>query len=171
MGLFAGTRRSRALYIIVIVIAGIIAGLTVSFFLSMASKTASTADGLAVANAKVEALAQQVEHLGAEPVVQPQADTGSQAVVTGPAGEDGAPGPPGLTGMQGPQGEQGATGSTGSRGETGPAGPAGPGGEMGPAGPAGPPGPRVGSFTFSFAGLNYLCTDPDGDGNYQCDPT
>jgi hypothetical protein len=166
-----GFHRPLRLFVVLTVIIGIVGGLGAYILLNVASQTADNADGLAVANAKVEALAQQVERLGAEPVVQPQADASdgtSVVTVTGLPGEDGAPGPPGPTGAAGPVGGVGPEGPTGDRG---PAGPAGPEGPPGPNGDTGPQGPPVGSFAFSFAGLNFLCTDPEGDGSYQCNPT
>jgi hypothetical protein len=50
----------------------------------------------------------------------------------------------------------------------GPAGETGADGPQGPVGAEGPQGPAPASFTFTFGGINYVCTDPDGDGNYQC---
>jgi hypothetical protein len=77
----------------------------------------------------------------------------------GPTGKDGAPGP------AGPVGPQGMTGADGAPGEPGPAGPAG---APGPPGGAGPPGQSVGSFTFTFGLTTYLCSDPDGNGAFDC---
>jgi hypothetical protein len=163
-------RRSIALFVAIIVIVGIITGLAASLLLSVASKTADNANGLRVANATIEALSEQIKQLGEKPVAGPSSDDSNRIVspsdgivtITGPQGDDGPPGP---QGMQGPPGAQGANGLSGEDGGPGPEGP------VGATGPVGPQGPAVGSFTFSFAGLNFLCADPEGDGSYQCNPT
>jgi len=80
----------------------------------------------------------------------------------GPAGTDGRAGEPGSPGPQGPAGEPGP------QGPAGPAGPTGPAGEPGPQGPAGPTG-YPDSWTFTFLGTTYVCTDPDGDRAYTCE--
>lgn len=41
-------------------------------------------------------------------------------------------------------------------------------GPAGPAGPQGPRGPAPASFTFEARNQSFVCTDPDGDGNYTC---
>jgi hypothetical protein len=96
------------------------------------------------ANAETaQKLANQVEGLGAIPVVQPPGERGP----TGPRGPIGDTGPMGPQGIPGQQGGQGPTGPAGADGATGPAGPQGetgpqgPQGEQGPAGPQGDPGP------------------------------
>ena len=118
---------------------------------------------LIVSNDARDALARQVQDLGATPVAgQP----GSRGEVgpSGPPGPTGPTGPPGPRGPAGEDGEDGddgqngvngvsVTGSPGTdgtdgtpgppgppgaQGETGPAGPAGPQGVQGPPGPAGP---------------------------------
>lgn len=109
---------------------------------------------LRTANAARDALAQQVERLGASPVAGPPGSRGQQGEsIVGPEGPKGDPGPtgaPGPTGPIGPSGKPGidgvgSPGPSGDPGEdgesvTGPAGPEGPKGDTGPAGPAGPPG-------------------------------
>lgn len=118
--------------------------------------------------------------------VGPQGDVG----LMGPQGPRGATGAQGAQGPQGPRGKTGATGAstTGMDGSQGPPGPqgeagpvgaqgpqgqTGPQGQQGPAGPQGPQGPQgesPNSITFTYLGVEYTCTDPDQDGNYQCTP-
>lgn len=113
---------------------------------------------LIVANGARDALAQQVQGLGATPV---GGKPGSRGDI-GPSGPSGPPGPTGSTGPRGPTGKTGATGSTGktgvkgvsatgspgqdgtdgSDGSSGVAGPAGPQGDPGPAGAQGEQGPE-----------------------------
>lgn len=111
---------------------------------------------------QTQALYQQVQALGARPVVKAQ-DIPKIVTVQGPPGPQGTPGATGAIGPQGPQGPigpegptgpQGKTGSypqcllaatkcvgaVGPKGETGPIGPQGPAGPQGYPGPAGPPG-------------------------------
>jgi hypothetical protein len=107
--------------------------------------------------AQSNALANQVEQLGAKPVVNkvdipktiegPKGETGPQGA-TGDIGPQGPPGPIGPQGPAGPQGKQGqypqcllaATKCVGPQGAVGPQGPAGKDGVAGPAGPQGPAG-------------------------------
>ena len=135
---------------------------------------------------------------GADVVVipGPQGERG----LRGPAGKTGASGPPGpaggdgqdgAAGPRGPPGADGAAGSDGSdgaRGEPGSDGGPGPAGADGATGPPGPPGPpgRDGadgqdgapgadgqspeSLRFPILGGMWTCTDPDGDGHYDCEP-
>jgi hypothetical protein len=170
-----GFRRPLRLFITLMVIVGVIGGLGVSFLVDVASRTARNADGLAVANAKVEALADQVEHLGAEPVVEPESDVSETddtpvLTVTGQDGEDGAPGPAGPPGSAGPPGPAGLTGPAGVSGDNGRPGPQGDPGPTGPQGPQGPQGLPPSAFSFVFSGVNFLCTDPEDDGSYLCAP-
>lgn len=108
----------------------------------------------------------------------------------GPRGIPGTTGPPGPTGPEGPfgptgpsgdkgdrgdtgaQGATGATGDTGAKGDTGEAGPKGDTGPEGPRGPEGPQGPAgyPDSFSFDLMGVTWICTDPDGDHHYDCQP-
>lgn len=124
--------------------------LAVAFF-SYRSTMSDEIDGLetqVVANAQdARALADQVEDLGAVPVVDPPqpGDPGPQGDrgPAGPAGRDGrdgAPGSPGPTGPTGPTGNPGSAGVSGADGAAGDPGPQGAAGEPGPTGPAGPPG-------------------------------
>lgn len=131
--------------------------------------------------ASVRALAEQVESLGAEPVVVvgPPGEAGESIVgPPGPSGPEGPLGPPGSSGDRGPRGLLGPVGESGSPGESGPPGPQG---EAGPAGPEGPPGEkgekgdRPDGFTFTDQfGRTYHCTDDEqspggaGDGEYGC---
>lgn len=103
-------------------------------------------DDLRTANGARDALAQQVQRLGAKPVAGPPGSRGEPGVGAagprGPAGEQGVQGPTGPTGPEGPPGDDGADG-VGEPGEPGAAGKDGATvvGEPGPAGPAGAPGP------------------------------
>lgn len=87
----------------------------------------------------------------------------------GPQGVQGRQGDTGATGPQGPSGVQGEPGPQGPPGEPGPQGEPGPSGEQGPRGEQGPAGYPA-SFTFTFAGQNYVCRDPEGDHSYDCQP-
>lgn len=110
--------------------------MAVAFF-SYRSTMSDEIDGLesqVVANARdARALADQVEDLGAVPVVDPP-----QPGDPGPQGDPGEVGPPGRDGDPGPAGPPG---STGPAGPSGPPGPAGSAGDSGPPGPQGDPGP------------------------------
>lgn len=93
-----------------------------------------------------DALARQVQGLGATPVAGPPGSRGEPGEsVTGPPGEPGASGLPGWDGMDGADGDPGPSGSPGRDGvdgSDGKAGEPGPAGATGPAGPAGPVGPQ-----------------------------
>lgn len=112
-------------------------------------------DEVEAQQAALEALAEQLQELGEEPVVEPdEIPTESDVVVIpGPRGFScieeigyprcrGAEGLPGSDGRAGADGRDGRDGAPGPAGPTGPAGPAGPQGERGPAGPQGEPGPQ-----------------------------
>lgn len=91
--------------------------------------------------ARGDALAAQVEGLGATPVVGPSGSQGEPgASVTGPAGLPGVTGPSGAPGPSGSPGAPGRTGSSGVAGASGSPGAPGAVGATGPVGPAGPPG-------------------------------
>jgi Collagen triple helix repeat (20 copies) len=113
---------------------------------------------LADSNSARDALARQVQQLGASPIAGPPGSRGAP----GDAGQEGPPGPQGPEGIPGPSGPPGPTGAAGPTGKTGSSGPigatgdpgapgedgaagaagaAGPAGPQGPAGPAGPQGP------------------------------
>lgn len=81
----------------------------------------------------------------------------------GPAGKPGEPGPKGADGKDGKDGvgEPGPQGEPGVKGDTG---------AQGPAGPQGPQGDPPASFSFTYAGVTYVCSDPESDRTYQCDP-
>lgn len=161
---------------ILVVIGGVSTGVLAAVILAISADTERTRNHVRANEVALAALAEQVKTLGGDPVVQPnQLNPGSNVVVVpgpvgprgidgkdGAAGEPGAAGPPGVTGTSGPPG------TVGSPGDVGPQGPSGPQGMPGPQGPEGPTGPSPGSFTFTFEGINFVCTDPDGDGNYQC---
>lgn len=111
---------------------------------------------LSTSNAARDALARQVQQLGASPVAGPPGSRGDSGTAgqPGPAGSPGAEGPAGPPGPSGPTGKTGATGTSGTDGvsvtgspgaagadgPTGAPGPAGPQGDPGPAGPTGPAG-------------------------------
>lgn len=111
------------------------------------------------ANRARDALARQVEGLGATPVAGKPGSRGDvgPSGPPGPRGSRGEPGPSGSpgndgkTGKTGSAGQPGPTGSPGAagqagavgeKGEPGPAGPAGPQGDPGPAGPQGEKGDK-----------------------------
>ena len=109
---------------------------------------------LRTANEARDALAAQVQKLGAKPIAGPPGSRGEPGkTVVGPQGakgdkgDRGEPGPTGPPGPSGAPGEDGADGTDGTAGEpgvvgaTGPAGPAGPPGPQGEPGPTGPQGP------------------------------
>ncbi|MEU6702525.1 collagen-like protein [Streptomyces wuyuanensis] len=112
------------------------------------------AEELRESNAARDALAAQVEQLGAKPIAGPPGSRGTPGEsITGPPGPQGDPGPtgpPGPVGSTGPPGKTGSpgtagvgqTGVAGSDGQDGAAGPAGPPGPQGEPGPAGPQGDR-----------------------------
>lgn len=109
----------------------------------------SLAHELRVSNEARDALAKQVQGLGAKPVAGPPGSRGEPGnTVTGPSGPQGVAGPTGPPGPSGPPGKEGAEGAigvdgetiTGSPGTNGVQGPTGPQGEPGPAGPQGETG-------------------------------
>lgn len=103
----------------------------------------------------------------------------------GQNGKDGQNGKPGAQGSPGPEGPyppcvampsacvgpQGPQGPAGPQGPVGPAGPQGPSGNDGHDGSPGPQGPEPDSFTFTYMGVTYTCTDPEKDGSYACTPS
>jgi hypothetical protein len=98
-----------------------------------------------------------------------QPGSAGSAGAAGPQGPVGPPGPQGATGSQGPAGPTGPQGAPGVNGSEGAQGQPGAQGPPGPAGPQGAQGPPVGSFTFGALGVNYVCTDPEGDAQYTCE--
>lgn len=132
---------------------------------------------LRTANEARDALAAQVQRMGAKPVGGPPGSRGEPgASVTGPQGPAGEPGTTGPTGPPGGKGKDGAAGETGDPGEpgtggaTGPAGPAGPQGDPGPQGPrgeTGEQGPRGEQGPAGPPGLScpdgYSLQPPPGD--------
>lgn len=137
------------------------------------------------ADRAVDSLARQVESLGGEPVVEPEAPLPDDPVlIPGPPGEDGLPGLPGLDGLDGEDGRNGQDGTDsttvgprGPQGETGlscvddlglaacrgPQGPVGatgaPGADSTVPGPQGPQGPAGPAGTANPG--TYTC--PDGE--------
>jgi hypothetical protein len=92
---------------------------------------------LHTANEARDALAHQVQQLGASPVAGPPGSRGD----AGQSGQPGPSGPPGPTGLTGPVGAQGASGDAGASGTPGATGVPGADGVQGPPGPTGPAGP------------------------------
>jgi hypothetical protein len=110
-------------------------------------------------------LREQIRDLGATPIIGPTGPPGRS--IRGPQGLRGPQGPPGRRG-DAVQGDQGPPGPAGAPGAPGPPGEPGPQGEQGPQGDT---GNRPNSFTFEDrTGQRYRCTDPDNDGNYECEP-
>ncbi|MFB7707865.1 collagen-like protein [Streptomyces sp. NPDC056105] len=120
------------------------------------------ADQLRTANAARDALAAQVQKLGAKPIAGPPGSRGNigpaglrgPAGPPGPAGADGidgadgkpggkgASGEPGRDGTDGNPGSEGTAGRDGTNGIDGATGPQGPQGEKGERGAQGEQGPR-----------------------------
>lgn len=170
---------------------GVVLGLAVLLWLVWTVR--SLAGDLREANQARDALAQQVQQLGGEPVAGPPGSRGK----VGPEGPEGEPGDRGPMGPQGPGGEPGPSGSPGPSGEPGEPGKAGPSGAPGAAGEAGPPGPQgdpgpagpqgdpgeegprgergpagpaPSSWTFTYQGATYRCTPAsEGSTRYTCD--
>lgn len=151
-------RRTDALYA-----AGVVLAVAVLAWVVVTMQQLS--GDLATSNAARDALARQVQQLGASPVAGPPGSRGGPgtagpvgpsgpsgpsgpAGLTGPAGRTGAagaagsPGPAGNPGASGSPGAAGAAGQDGAAGEDGAQGPQGDPGPTGPAGPAGAPGPQ-----------------------------
>jgi Collagen triple helix repeat (20 copies) len=127
-----------------------LAALAVAFFATRghdAAQDGTIAELQDRANANANAaqqLADQVEQLGAVPVVEPPnpgepGQPGAQGE-QGTPGHDGADGPVGATGPTGPPGTPGLDGATGDPGPAGPQGEPGPAGADGQAGADGSPG-------------------------------
>ncbi len=172
---------------ILVIIGGVSTGVLAAIILAISADTQRTRSHVQANEVAIAALAEQVKALGGEPVVQPnQLTPGSNVVVVpGPAGprgidgKDGAAGEPGAPGLAGPSGAQGEPGvpGAGEAGPVGPSGPAGPQGEPGPAGaqgepgPEGPPGPGFTVFSIDLGGVLFICSDPDGNGQFGCQPS
>ena len=135
---------------------------------------------------KVDALIEQVEATGEEPVVDSTNPADIPAAgPEGPRGEPGSPGRaptaeevleaitaycaanggcrgadgnPGTPGSPGVNGNDGGVGPVGPQGEQGPVGPVGPQGEQGPVGPAGPEG-IPGANGISVTGVSCVIRD------------
>lgn len=109
-------------------------------------QTSQLSQDLRNANAARDALASQVQRLGAKPIAGPPGSRGEpgEGIVgpQGPQGPQGNPGPIGPIGPVGPSGTPGAAGIsvTGSPGQAGAPGADGKS-VVGPAGPQGEPGP------------------------------
>lgn len=137
---------------------------------------------LTAAQADNRALAQQVRELGGTPRAGPAGQAGSPGP-QGPAGSPGSPGqtgrngqngnpgqngPSGPTGRPGLAGAPGAVGQPGAKGDPGATGPQGPRGDTGPAGATGPP---PSSWTWTYLGVTYTCTQTaPAASTYNCTP-
>lgn len=135
-------------------------GVLVLVFLGwLAVQVVSLSSDLRTSNSARDALARQVQGLGASPVAGPPGSRGAPGGVgpSGPPGSPGPTGPPGADGTDGKDGKSGTPGSPGPSGSPGSAGAAGKtgangadgrngadgaAGPVGPAGPAGPQGPQ-----------------------------
>ncbi|EFL29401.1 collagen alpha-1(XI) chain protein [Streptomyces himastatinicus ATCC 53653] len=128
----------------------------------LAVQVVSLTQDLRTSNSARDALARQVQGLGASPVAGPPGSRGTPGGV-GPSGPPGSPGPtgrpgedgkdgrdgpsgkpggPGPSGSPGRPGANGASGSDGANGADGAEGPAGPPGPEGPQGAQGPQGEK-----------------------------
>jgi hypothetical protein len=122
----------------------------------LAVQVVSLTQDLRTSNSARDALARQVQGLGASPVAGPPGSRGTPGGI-GPSGRPGSPGPTGRPGEDGKNGRDGADGSpgpsgspgrpgddgaNGSDGANGADGSNGSDGAVGPAGPAGPEGPQ-----------------------------
>jgi len=156
---------------------------------------------LRTANDARDALATQVQRLGAKPIAGPAGSRGDVGGLgprgpkgsegergeggpsgepgddgkAGRAGDEGDPGKGGDSGPPGSPGNSGNDGANGSDGQPGPQGapgPEGPRGEQGPAGEQGPQGPAPSSWTFTYLGVTYTCTpSSSGSTSYSCTPS
>lgn len=163
----AHRRRADLLALAVILVASALLAWVVLTVLRMGSELTSQEQAR-------DALARQVQGLGADPVAGPpgsRGDPGSSGQ-PGPAGPEGAPGPSGAPGSPGPVSTvPGPTGAPGVRGAdstvSGPPGVPGPSGAPGKDGAAGAPGvsgqngaagqPPV-SWTFTSGKTTYTCS-------------
>lgn len=140
---------------------------------------------LKTSDARGDALARQVEGLGATPVAGPTGSQGQpgKSVIgargpSGPAGPSGASGKaaPTITPSPGPTGPSGAAGSPGAAGPTGPAGQDGADGAAGQDGTDGKNGAPPSEWTYTDQdGNEYSCVpvsdfDPDNP-RYKCTQT
>lgn len=126
----AARRRTDAVFAAAIVIGvGLLAWIVITI--------QGLSSDLRTANQARDALASQVQRLGATPVAGSPGSRGS----VGPAGAIGARGPRGYPGSPGPSGSPGASGSPGKSGASGSPGPAGASGSSGVDGAVGSPGP------------------------------
>jgi len=155
---------------------GLLIGGAASFMLGLAHEV----DKLRVDR---NVLATQLENEGIEPAVSDadpvagipgeQGERGPAGPV-GPSGPVGPVGPAGIPGGDGKDGAAGVSGPVGDIGQPGDPGPAGAQGEPGPPGaqgepgPQGPAGPPPASFTFTWLGQTFTCTDPEQDGTAVC---
>lgn len=192
-GELPGHKRADALFA-----AGVIAGVGVLAWIVITMQGLS--HDLSTSNAARDALAHQVQQLGASPVAGPpgsRGEPGPSAVgPSGPAGspgergEPGSPGAaaspePGPTGPAGPAGSPGADstipgpegspGIAGVQGDPGPAGPAGQDGKDGTDGKDGANGSPPAGWTYTDpAGIQYSCVPVDGFDpsapQYACSP-
>lgn len=135
----------------------------------------SLSSDLHTANQARDALARQVQQLGAKPIAGPPGSRGEPGKsVVGPKGDKGDPGKPAptITPSPGASGEPGQPGQPGRSGSDstvpGPAGP--PGADSTVPGPSGAPGrdgrdgadgtdgkPPAG-WTFTYSGVEYTCS-------------
>jgi hypothetical protein len=179
-------------WLVSLVVAAVLIGSVAAAFINLTDDvddlTAQAAAESLEADARavdIETLRQQLQSFGVEPAVDgPHTDRGERGDdgrdgrdgtdgTDGTDGRTGEPGPPGPAGADGVNGSNGANGLDGLNGLDGVPGPQGPPGQsvmgpQGPAGPAGEDGTSPSSFVFVAAGVTYTCTDPEGDGVYEC---
>jgi hypothetical protein len=151
------TGRHSFSFVVAIVLGGALLGGLFVFLTDTSHRFDRLQDEADARGLAVTALAEQIEALGEEPVVDPDVvepepdvllvpgPTGPPGIAgqmgrDGPPGDPGPPGVPGAPGPSGPPGPEGEMGVPGGSGASGPAGESGPVGESGAAGPPGPQG-------------------------------
>ncbi len=122
-------------------------------------------DELRIANQARDALASQVQGLGATPVAGQPGNRGD----IGPSGPAGPVGPVGPTGKTGATGKPGATGTPGPTGASGASGVPGATGASGAAGKDGTDGTDGKNGSSGNPPAGWTWTDPNGV-KYSCEP-
>lgn len=163
---------STALWLLVVFIAALMAAGATSLFIITRQDVTNLTSEAQDAGTDINTLRNQVLELGGDPKVPAVAPERGEDGTAGTDGRDGRDGSDGLTviGPAGADGKDGVDGKDGRDGVSvvGPQGQVGPQGAQGPAGPAGADGRGPVVFSFVAGGVLYTCTDPSGDGAYEC---